>query len=517
MSDHSHIDDRIIDYVYGEMGSRDANDVERHIAGCARCADEVHKIQGLRRAALTLPKLMPAPHVTETILRRARELAPKTQQRGWLASFLLRPAFGGAFLFAIALGVGLYIVRSDDRRALQEPVGVGVALGRDPPVASRAAAPAAGPSIAKADAERAAPGSNRQTAPGATTLEKTTLATSTPTTPPSTAREGAVDPAPSALQPPPPPKARALAEPRIIARVARPAPESLFPGAAGAAVPAKAPAEPKAKTELDRVARADVAAVPGRADENRDALSLGFSGVAKKAPARAEPSIATGAKASPASQEEMPLPSSPKDVKVIARVSRDAPQDALDDSRSNAQDRGAIRSALPPGTLQQLAQNAPAPAAARPPLDAPSQAQPAPAAPPPPAHEDAAKEQAIAQAVVPQAAAEREEHAGGDREYARQAKRASTTATRAQEPSPGRAMAEALLAKAEAEHARGDLRAAVATLNQLLRSNPGYATPRAYELLAASHERLGEHERASAVRAQARRELRRALPAAKAR
>ena len=80
---------------------------------------------------------------------------------------------------------------------------------------------------------------------------------------------------------------------------------------------------------------------------------------------------------------------------------------------------------------------------------------------------------------------------------------ASREQTDADAATYGRAATEALLARAEVEHARGDYAAVVKTLEQLFRSNPGYAAPRAFELLASAHERRGDTAKAAVVRKQA--------------
>jgi Flp pilus assembly protein TadD len=69
----------------------------------------------------------------------------------------------------------------------------------------------------------------------------------------------------------------------------------------------------------------------------------------------------------------------------------------------------------------------------------------------------------------------------------------------------GREGAQALMALAELQLREGQLRQAIETLKRLLRTTPGYATARAYELLASAYDRRGDSERARKTRAEARR------------
>ena len=120
MTNQNHIEDRIIDYVYGELDANNTRELERHVAGCAHCADEVAKLQGVRRAVMALPQLAPRAHVTAAILHRGRELAPVAVRKPSLLSWFLRPAFAGAFLFVATLGVGLYVTRSGSHDGSRE-------------------------------------------------------------------------------------------------------------------------------------------------------------------------------------------------------------------------------------------------------------------------------------------------------------------------------------------------------------------------------------------------------------
>src|SRR5438034_627401 len=143
MTQQGHIDDVLLDFLYGELPERQARDVEQHLASCARCADEVSRARGVRAAFGRLPQLEPSAQTTATILRRARELAP--QPRRWsFVALLLRPSIAGAFAFVLVIGIGLYLARhANDGSPTAEQPSVDRFARVEPPPA--AAAPAAAP------------------------------------------------------------------------------------------------------------------------------------------------------------------------------------------------------------------------------------------------------------------------------------------------------------------------------------------------------------------------------------
>jgi anti-sigma-K factor RskA len=69
----------------GSLTARDADEVRRHLDGCAACRDELAAIDGLQRAAAALPRSIDP----------ARDLWPEIAER-LTSDGVVRPSFGGA-------------------------------------------------------------------------------------------------------------------------------------------------------------------------------------------------------------------------------------------------------------------------------------------------------------------------------------------------------------------------------------------------------------------------------------
>jgi predicted negative regulator of RcsB-dependent stress response len=332
----------------------------------------------------------------------------------------MRPSVAGVFLFVLVLGVGLYFVRSGEDAGWREEV---------PPVERFAASPPA-PAAQPAPAAAAAP-AVPEAAP--------------PSPAPAPAAGAAVARANDAPPPAAPPRAgaRKAREPRIVARVARPTPETLFPGkvAAGTETLAAAPVAPAPiAREKDAVGSAG-----GKAME-AETLALGYTrGASKGATVGAPPPKQSVAPAEDRSQ-------------IVARASR--PPVVAEEPKLQEEAREAPAQAL--GVLGALR-------------------APQPAVP--------------ARQLLDEASRD-----ARDGRFDQALQKLSNAAT-----AGGREAAQALLAIAEIQFRQGEFAKAAETLERLLRTNPGYATPRAYELLAMSHERRGDTRRAGELRSEARR------------
>jgi anti-sigma factor RsiW len=413
-----HIDEILVDFLYGELPEREAREVEGHLASCERCATEVERARGVRTVMARLPVAEPSSRATDVILRRARELAP--QPRRWsLSVFLLRPAVAGVFTFLLVLGVGLYLARmsSDEPRAVEEPrIDRFAAAPAEPaPAAAPAATAAPSPAIAAAPRESAQ----------AVTPERA-LAVKSPAE--TRTRRG---------------KSKARPEtPRIVAKVARPTPESLFP-----AKPPEAPPPPAGRKE---------------AQTGESEVALGFM---------RSPGAGSGALGGASKREEATKDDLGK-LQIVGRASRPEPRSDV-----------ALR-ALPQSTefqRQAPSMQMPVPATA-----------PRAAATPPPSDTAAAMNR---QVMLEDA--RRDANEGREQDALTKLGNVATAG--------GREAAQALLAMAEIQLRQGDVKRAIETLERLLRTNPGYATPHAYELLASAYERRGDADRANKTRAVARR------------
>ncbi|MGZ3429450.1 MAG: cupin domain-containing protein [Polyangia bacterium] len=64
-----HIDDRIAELLFGDVGDSEREKLEAHLAGCPRCADElVHAADAFAQLALALPAEAPPPALRARIL-----------------------------------------------------------------------------------------------------------------------------------------------------------------------------------------------------------------------------------------------------------------------------------------------------------------------------------------------------------------------------------------------------------------------------------------------------------------
>jgi anti-sigma factor RsiW/predicted negative regulator of RcsB-dependent stress response len=432
MMDMGHIDDVLIEFLYGELAEMQAREVEAHLATCERCAGEVARMREVRQAMTRLPQLAPREGVTANILRRAQELAPE-RRRSLFGAWLLRPSLAGAFLFILVLGIGLYVVRTgSDDEAPRDSLPIS-RFSADPGTATPAATPAA-PALAPMS-PAAAP------AAGSRMAEK-----------PVFEREDRA--------PPPLPQAK----PRIVARVARPAEESLFPD----------------KTKTQTV--------------DQDPAGKGLARAKKKAPkgeARSlQEAFGGGVRADAETQKAAPRPNDDlRDLRIVAKASRPATMAAEPPAP------GAAQPAAPPAQAYLPAMRAQAQAESQ--ALAQEQVQ-------------STRKESVARGAAPVdetsamvvdsrtllAQARRDMEEGRNAEAAQKLKNAATAG--------GREAAQALMALAELQLREGQVGQAIETLERLLRTNPGYATARAYELLAAAYDRRGDSERAQLTRAVAR-------------
>ncbi len=102
MVSHRDIQDRLDDYADGVLSERERREVARHVDGCARCREELARLQQLLARAKDLPKTLPPrrdlwPAIAEAIRRRPAEIRSPGRR-----SLRLRWAFAGALAAATA-------------------------------------------------------------------------------------------------------------------------------------------------------------------------------------------------------------------------------------------------------------------------------------------------------------------------------------------------------------------------------------------------------------------------------
>ncbi len=75
----THVEDRLLDFAYGELSAAEAKDVQSHLDACAQCRGELADIQGVRRVMSTVPPA-PAPQAgLESLLAYAEQAARRAQ------------------------------------------------------------------------------------------------------------------------------------------------------------------------------------------------------------------------------------------------------------------------------------------------------------------------------------------------------------------------------------------------------------------------------------------------------
>jgi hypothetical protein len=506
MIDHRQIEDLLLDFVYGELTEGKAREVQQHLPTCPQCSGEVAKLTGVRTAMSALPRVEPSASVTAAILRRAQELVPKRAPKWSFAQFLLRPSVAGVFLFVLVLGVGLYVARQGREAAPSDSMDV-------TRFRSRATAPVATPAPAPAPAAPSLPPVGTQPAAG----DALAHAKVAPTDPHSDAE--------LADAPPEPPKkkaAKSKGRPRIVARIEPPAQETLFPGKAD---PSKTEAKPKGADD-NKGAAGSAGGGPGRLDL---AMGANRGGLEGETSPREEPQAPSGN-----AQAAVPPPKEgyaqaqqmqrELEARAAAQSRREraqaqmkamkAPLRAYRQGDRGVEDVRILGRASRPDVV--AAEPPPAPPATAAPTPAPEVAEKS-------GEKDAPKISGapLAQAMTPAApkpppalalrnnaddweAKKQKEEAPPARD---EAASSSAELQMRLDPAAARAAAEALVLKAETHLKNNEIDKAIETLERLLRVNPGYATPRAYELLVSAYERKGDSRNAMLAKRRARRQF----------
>jgi len=146
-TDTPHIEDKLLDFTYGELPAADAQAVKAHLAACSACTQALASIQGVRRVMSRLPLEAAPASGLESLLGYAEQAArqaaagPAPHRPSWVRWLI--PAFG--LTATVVIGV---IVTSRARA----PVGLDQSR-----VAEAVSAPAAPmPPLAAASPARAA-------------------------------------------------------------------------------------------------------------------------------------------------------------------------------------------------------------------------------------------------------------------------------------------------------------------------------------------------------------------------
>ena len=167
------VDERLMDYVYGELSDAEARQVEALLSTSAEARAQVDSLRSIRANFASLPEGAPPPKLSYDLVRAARLAASERQTDAptlaglRLPQFALRPAFASMFAVVLLGGAVLTLVRTGaDRPASPaEADELMVALESDaPPRANEGPTPSASAKNVQSGQE---PEDNRPPAPPA--------------------------------------------------------------------------------------------------------------------------------------------------------------------------------------------------------------------------------------------------------------------------------------------------------------------------------------------------------------
>ena len=103
----SHVEDRLLDFAYGELAESDARAVKSHLEACPQCQAQLDDIQGVRRVMSALPGESAPSAGLDSLLAYAEQAARRVQagpapKPAWWRRWVL-PLSG--VTAAVALGI----------------------------------------------------------------------------------------------------------------------------------------------------------------------------------------------------------------------------------------------------------------------------------------------------------------------------------------------------------------------------------------------------------------------------
>ena len=151
MTDERHPEELLAEYVDGTLPSRARDEVERHLAGCERCREEVDLARHAREALTGLPPLEP-PEGIPLAVRREERQRRSTPAVSWLGRV------AAVVVLVAGVGAGAAYLLSRDTGTEQESAGQSQAPASEPEAQDGAeeAAPVASDAEAETTEARAA-------------------------------------------------------------------------------------------------------------------------------------------------------------------------------------------------------------------------------------------------------------------------------------------------------------------------------------------------------------------------
>lgn len=140
-----HVEEKLLEYTYGELSEGDSKTVEAHLRACATCADSLRAMKQVRRTMAQLPMVAPPKAGLDSLLSYAESAAKASRAKPARRSPWLRWVMPLASLAALSV---VLVVSSKVARQTEGPI----ASNRDeargdwasarPPSAKKSAAPA---------------------------------------------------------------------------------------------------------------------------------------------------------------------------------------------------------------------------------------------------------------------------------------------------------------------------------------------------------------------------------------
>ena len=135
------LDERLMDYLYEELGTHEMDEMRAHVEGCPRCSAEIGRFRGVRKAVAQLEMAEPPPAVSAKLMHQA---AQSHKQSMWRRSRAVRATVYAAPIVAMAAAF-LLLVHVKDKAMSPEIHADDVKVTIDGEKTAEGAAPVVAP------------------------------------------------------------------------------------------------------------------------------------------------------------------------------------------------------------------------------------------------------------------------------------------------------------------------------------------------------------------------------------